>query len=160
MKIILFLIFTFSIYPLKAQEITFLDWFFEDAEYQSWEEILTPVYERPFEVAVQYEDVGREIITKAVVYSFENGNHKIHLMILGPVIFNGNGDELTDVTGAPGQYWGWGFTESMHLHSGAFLGFNLTSYADEGRSVTDHPGIRWNSETRVFELQQIDRSML
>ena len=159
-KIFFYLVILLSSVSLQAQQESLFHFLFEDDVYRSWDPIHTPMYEHPFYVTVQHIENNERFVDKVLVHSLEENRYVMHLLILGPVIFNGNGEQVVNVANAPGIFWGWELAPSRHSQTQRFLGFVLNYYADNGSRTADSISIIWNDDKNVFELLQIDRSML
>jgi hypothetical protein len=101
---------------------------------------------------------GKDVYQRAVVYAEAGAKHSIYLLVLGPYIFGSDGTCLIDVSGSPGEFWGWRISILKNIKTGKQIGINLDWFADTGKRTTDAIELIWDEKKDLFTQYKIDQS--
>jgi hypothetical protein len=97
------------------------------------------------------------IANRALIFARCKIELRIYLMIIGPLIIDGSGLVISDVSGVAGTFYGWKIDVLKRDTDKVPVGLSLDVYSKDGKAITDHPSIIWDNRSAFF-VDKIDRS--
>lgn len=109
-------------------------------------------------LACQENASSKTITSKALVYGVSPNSIQEFLQVLGPIIINGSGEVISDVTLIPGKFWAWEISILRRTTDKVTVGLHMICLSNSGKSVADYPSLVWDPSKKAFYIDKIDRS--
>jgi hypothetical protein len=156
----LFVMASLSILSEFAQSTNqFLENYFNNQKYEILKIGIQTKMKAELFLATGVETGKENIVKKALVYSDFNKEKKMYLQIVGPIVIDGAGISISDVSGVSGGFWGWKLSILKGTTNNPAVGISLECRSGPtGERTTDHPSIVWDPSKGVFFLDKVDRS--
>ena len=107
-------------------------------------------------LATEDSPVQTRGIERAVVYAISKGKVKLLLQVAGPMVFDGAGVCLVEMSQTPRGFCGWKIVPGKSTEKDRRVYLVLSVIVDEGRSESDPFNLVWDSASESFKLYEID----
>jgi hypothetical protein len=136
-----------------------LNSFFSDQKYEIQKTGMLTSLKADLVLAKNIDVDNKERVTKAIVFTKDNMGIQVYLQIIGPVILDGYGTAISDISSIPSGFWGWNLRIAKREKDKAVFGFNLDALSGPaGENITNHPSIIWDISKAKFFVDTVDRS--